>query len=100
MVQELLTRDLNMRRDFCTQLLEMMDILPQFLPNLITLDEAHFHLSGYVNKQIFRHWAEDNPRLLHQTLLHSQKVTVWCGLSSFGILAPYILKTRKDMQLR
>jgi hypothetical protein len=48
--QELLPRDLNMRRDFCTKLLEMMDTLLQFLRNLVTLDEAHFHISGYVNK--------------------------------------------------
>jgi hypothetical protein len=92
MVQELLPRDLNMQRDFCTKLSEMMDTLPQFLPHLITSDEAHFHLSGYVNKQNFRYWAEENPRLLHQSPLHSQKVTVWCGLSSFGILGPYFFE--------
>lgn len=54
--------------------------------------EAHFHLSMYVNKQDFRYWAEENPRLPHQSPLHSQKVTVWCGLSSFGILGPYFFK--------
>ncbi|KDR18551.1 hypothetical protein L798_07370 [Zootermopsis nevadensis] len=47
------------------------------------------HLRGYVNKQNFRYWAEENPCLLHQSPLNSQKVTVWCGLSSFGILGPY-----------
>jgi hypothetical protein len=35
MVQELLPRDLNMRRDFCIKLLEMVDTLPQVLPILI-----------------------------------------------------------------
>jgi hypothetical protein len=88
MVEELLPRDLNVRRDSCTKLLEMMDTLPQFLQNLITSDEADSLLSGYV-KQNFRYWPEENPRLLHQSPLHNQKVTVWCALSSFGILGPY-----------
>jgi hypothetical protein len=25
-------------------------------------DEAHFHLSGYVNKQNYRYWAAENRR--------------------------------------
>jgi len=29
-------------------------------------DEAHFHLSGTVNKQNFQYWFESNPRELHQ----------------------------------
>jgi hypothetical protein len=40
MVQELLPRDLNMRRNLCTKLLQIMDTLPQFLQNFITSDEA------------------------------------------------------------
>jgi hypothetical protein len=89
MVQELLPRDLNMQIYFCTKLLEMMNTLSQFLSNLITSDEAHFHLSEYVNKQNFWYWAEENPRLLNHSPLHNQKVTVWHALSSFGILGPY-----------
>jgi hypothetical protein len=54
-VQELLPRDFNMRRDFCTKLLETMDTLLQFFPNLITSYEGHFHLIGYHNKQNFRY---------------------------------------------
>ncbi|XP_014471890.1 PREDICTED: uncharacterized protein LOC106742984 [Dinoponera quadriceps] len=40
-------------------------------------DEAHFHLSGYVNKQNFHYWAPENPNELHERPLHSAKVTVW-----------------------
>jgi hypothetical protein len=29
---------------------------------VLSSDEAHFHLSGCINKQNFRHWAENNPR--------------------------------------
>jgi hypothetical protein len=41
MVQELLPHDLNMRRD-----LEMTETPQQFIPNLITSDEAHLNLSS------------------------------------------------------
>lgn len=55
-------------------------------------DEARFHLSGYVNKQNFRFWSEVNPRELHQQPLHSTKVTVWCTMSSLGIIGPYFFE--------
>ncbi|GBM61701.1 hypothetical protein AVEN_57131-1 [Araneus ventricosus] len=40
------------------------DILQNVPLDLILLsgDEAHFHLSGCVNKQNFRYWAPNNPR--------------------------------------
>lgn len=55
-------------------------------------DEAHFHLCGVVNKQNYRFWASEQPSLLHKTPLHSAKVTVWCGITSFGILGPYFFE--------
>jgi hypothetical protein len=44
----------------------------KFLPNLITSDEASFHLSGDVDKQHFRHWEENTPRLLNQPITFDQ----------------------------
>uniref|UniRef100_A0A1Y1JZD5 DUF4817 domain-containing protein n=1 Tax=Photinus pyralis TaxID=7054 RepID=A0A1Y1JZD5_PHOPY len=55
-------------------------------------DEAHFHLSGCVNKQNMRYWSETNPRELHQRPLHSDRVTVWCALSKNGIIGPYFFE--------
>jgi hypothetical protein len=52
-------------------------------------DETYFHLSGYVNKQNFRYWSPDSPRKMHQRSLHSSKVTVCCGVASFGVVGPY-----------
>jgi hypothetical protein len=44
----------------------------KFLPNLITSDEANFDLSGYVDKRHLRHWEENTPRLLHQSITFAQ----------------------------
>jgi hypothetical protein len=76
MVQELIPRDLKQWVQFCRNLLQMIDANPKFLNHLIMTDEAHFHLNGYVNKQNFRYWAPENPRLLHQAPLHNEKVSV------------------------
>jgi hypothetical protein len=51
-----------------------------------------FSLNGNVNKQNFRYWAAENPNMLHQKPLHSEKVTVWCGVSAFGVLWPYFFE--------
>jgi hypothetical protein len=41
-----------------------------------------------VNKQNFRYWSAMNPKEIHERSLHSYKVTVWCAVSSFGIIGP------------
>lgn len=87
-VQELSERDRASRIASCHAILENV-------PNnavVLSSDEAHFHLSGYVNKQNFRYRAENNPRQLHERPLHSQHVTVWCAVADFGIIGPYFFE--------
>lgn len=60
--------------------------------NLWFSDEAHFHLCGYTNKQNYRYWNSENPQELHQKPLHSPRVTVWCAISSMGIIGPYFFE--------
>ncbi|XP_075215399.1 uncharacterized protein LOC142321286 [Lycorma delicatula] len=84
-MQKLSERDRASRIASCHAILENV-------PNnavVLSSDEAHFHLSGYVNKQNFRYRAENNPRQLHERPLHSQHVTVWCAVADFGIIGPY-----------
>ncbi|GFW49309.1 hypothetical protein TNCV_3058191 [Trichonephila clavipes] len=58
-------------------------ILP---PDPCTIDEAHFWLNGYVNKQNCRIGSEANPQVYVETPLHPEKLTVWCALWAGGIL--------------
>ena len=52
-------------------------------------DEVHFHLSGMsINKQSCRYWSAENSKIIHELPLHSQKVTVWCGMTCERIIGP------------
>ena len=82
-VQELSERDYETRTNLSR------DILQSIPPTSVTIcsDEAHFHLSGMVNKQNFRYWSQNNPREVH-----SPKVNVWCAMGSFGVWGPYFFE--------
>jgi hypothetical protein len=58
------------------------------LYHVLMADEEHFHLCGNVISQISCYWATENPRDIHQKPLHSEKVIVWCGVVSFGVVGP------------
>ena len=57
-------------------------------------DEAHFHLSGYVNKQNYHYWAFENPQELHQRPPHSERLS-GVGSHLLEFLALTSLKTTK-----
>lgn len=86
--QQLTERDWETRTTLCRDLLRNV---PQGDIMLFT-DEAHFNLSGTVNKQNFRYWSQKNPQELHQRPLHSPKVTVWCAIFEFGVWGPYFFE--------
>lgn len=89
-VQELTENDLANRWSCSEKILRFIRSKPNAV--IMTSDEAHFHLSGTVNKQNFRYWAEHNPRELHQKPLHSKRVTVWCAVGNCGIWGPYFFE--------
>ncbi|GFT29361.1 integrase catalytic domain-containing protein [Trichonephila clavipes] len=61
-------------------------VVPDFHKRILFSDEAHFWLNGYVNKENCRIWSEANPQVYVETLLHPEKLTVWCALWAGGIL--------------
>jgi hypothetical protein len=90
-VQELSDHNTSNRKSFSEQFLEIMDD-GELISCLLMTHKAHFHLTGYINKQNFYYWAEENPRQLHQRPLHIEKVTVWCAVASFGVIGPYFFE--------
>lgn len=62
-------------------------------------DEAHFHLTGYMNKQNYCYWADINPNQVHECPLHTNQVTVWCAVSSQWVIGPYFLENEQRSTL-
>ena len=88
LVQELNATDYGNRKNLCRQILLQIPPISTFFCS----DQAHFHISGTVNKQNVQYWATNNPRQLHERPLHSPKVTVWCAMSQFGVIGPNIFE--------
>lgn len=90
--QQLKPTDHFARRVFSDWLIEHRKIDAAFSTKIIFSDEAHFTLNGTVNKQNCRIWADENPREYQEEPMHPEKVTVWCGLWSKGIIGPYFFE--------
>ena len=46
-------------------------------------------LGGYVNEQNWRIWGSENPKMIIEKTLYPQRITVWCGFWTEGIIGPY-----------
>jgi hypothetical protein len=93
MVQALNDQDTVNRKTVCE--LRLNALGNDGVTHVLMMDEANFHLCGYVKSQKCRYWATDNPRDIrdiHQEPLHSGKVIVWCGVASFGLIDPYFFE--------
>ncbi|GFV94898.1 putative transposable element [Trichonephila clavipes] len=84
--------DHQARRRFVEWAQNEIAVVPDFHKRILFSDEAHFWLNGYVNKQNCRISSEANPQVYVETLLHPEKLTVWCALWAGGISGPYFFK--------
>ena len=64
--------------------------------NIISSNEARFDLDGYVNKQKSRIWGTENPHAYIEKPTHPERVTVWCGFWSRGIIRPFFFKKEQE----
>jgi hypothetical protein len=88
--QELRATDYEQREDSAIR----MQVLLEENENAVIImsHEAHFHLSGEVNKQNLRYLASENPLNIQEKPLHSERVTVWCAIGIFAIIGPYFFE--------
>jgi hypothetical protein len=49
------------RVNFCQAFLQLINQNQELVNSLLMSDEAHFHLSWFVNKQNFHYWSATNP---------------------------------------
>lgn len=90
--QQLHPRDYRSRVEYCARILALQYENPEFLKNVWFSDEAHFHLSGYVNRRTNRFLGFARPDEVQEVPLHSAKVSVWCAVSGHGIIGPYFIE--------
>ena len=64
----------------------------RFFKKVIFLDEAHFDLGGYGNKQNCGIWDTENPHVHNEKPTHPKQVNVWCGFWSRGILGKFFFE--------
>ena len=74
------------KSEFCQTISERIENNPSDLGLILSGDEAHFHLSGHVNKQNMRFWASQQPHKHTQRPLSQEKVTLWCATGKGGDL--------------
>ena len=98
-VQELKENDHQLRIEFCQQIMTNINKDNEFLDKLWISDEAYFHLTGYVNMQNHHYWADSNPKEVHERPLQSSKVTVWCAVSSHGVIGPYFFENEERITM-
>ena len=46
-----------------------------------------------------RYCSDRNPHVLHESLLHPKKISVWCGLRSRGVIGPYFFRDDQDRHI-
>lgn len=86
---ELKPADPAKRMTFCRWYLRQHSLDASFPDNVIWTDEAHVHLSGYVNSRNAVYWGLSKPTEVVQRGLHPLKITIWCALTSRGLIGPF-----------
>ena len=89
-MQNLNITDQVQRLGFCRWATDIADNYADAFQDVWFTDESHFLLSGHVCKQNMRFWATEQPHCYTEMPLHSVKLTIWCAISSHGVIGPYV----------
>ena len=79
LLQEISDEDRAHRASFCEEMIFLLDNDPFFLHQLLFSNEAHFHLSGEVNRHNIHYWASENPKQVLTAPLQSPRTTIWAA---------------------
>lgn len=66
--------------------------MTKLLKGIWFIDEAWFHLSGYVNLENLRISCFKNPPNFVETPLHPVKVEIWVPVSKIRIIGPILFQ--------
>lgn len=97
-VQKLYPEDYAKREKFCREFLDRCDENPDFLDSIIWTDESVFKTSGRCNRKNNIYWSARNRHLTQERPLVTSGVSVWAGVSSRGIIGPFLFDGTVDGQ--
>lgn len=95
-LQQQTDRNKAERQTFCEDISERIENDHGLLDLIFFSDEAHCHLSGHVNKQNMRFWAQAQPHEHTSAPLSQEKVTVWCAIGRNGIIGPFFFEDEHE----
>ena len=81
--------DTDRRVELAEDINALIEIDESFLDKIWWSDEAMFKLNGRINRHNCVYWAASNPRIIIEREVNLPGVTVWCAMSSKGIIGPY-----------
>ena len=81
--------DPDMQKQSCEIFEEMFRADPSWINNIIWSDEAIFKLNGHLNCHNCVYWNATNLHYMIEKNVNLPGLTVWCGISSVGIIGPY-----------
>ena len=91
--EKLTPQNKESRVHFANRISDRIEADSSFLQNILFTDEAHFHLSGHVNRQNMRIWGDENPHEAVNAPRSREKVTVFVGLGcDTGLVGPYFFE--------
>ncbi len=81
--------DFDRRSEFCEIWLDKFANDSDLLDRIFWSDEAKFSMNSTVNRHNCTYWARENPHFHFEVPNNQQGVTVWCGMSSNGLIGPF-----------
>ena len=93
LVQALNECDPDQQMKFAECFLKSVSEDASYVNRLWCLDTAIFKLNGHINCHNCVYWFADNPNIVIEKKLKILGVTVWCAISSSGIIGPFCFDT-------
>jgi hypothetical protein len=81
--------DFDHRSEFCEIWLEKFENDPDLIDRIFWSDEAKFSMNTTVNRHNCTYWSREKPHFQFKVPNTRQGVTVWCGMTSNGLVGPY-----------
>jgi hypothetical protein len=94
--KHLMDQDKIIDPNFCRHYMKVFDNDADVSNVFMMLNEGHFHLNKYVDKQNLCFWAKENCPQLHEQLVHNSKITFWCEISVSIVIMPYLFQRTTD----